>query len=83
MATINSDSLQAATVEGMSFFWAHMHVGHSTQFVGQCWEDGGFGTDDEGNPVRDCNGNSVAKFSVEDLDAANAQHVNQVNEWYG
>ncbi len=78
-----SESWKAAEQEGLCFFWAFMHVGRTIQFVGQSWEDGGFTTDDEGDPVSDVRGNTVASSSVEKLDSANNQHVEQVAEWWG
>jgi len=75
-------AFEQAQAEGLSFFWAHMHVGHTCQFVGNSWEDGGFTTDDDGSPAHDTLGNTVAKFSVEGLDSSNAQHVEQVKEWW-
>lgn len=49
----------------MAKFYAHMHTGECIEFEGQCWEDGGFSTDADGNPKCDHRGNTVAKFSVE------------------
>jgi hypothetical protein len=72
-----------ATREGMRFFWAHMHAGHTVQFVGAEWEEGGFHVNAEGNPVSDVKGNTVAKYSVEDLDEENNEHRFQVEEWWG
>jgi hypothetical protein len=83
MTAAKSQAWDAATAEGLAFFWAHMHVGHTVQFVGQSWEDGGFHTDAESNPTRDSRGNTVAKFTVEPLDAANESHRSQVQEWFG
>lgn len=80
---IKNESFEAAKKEGLSFFWASMHVGDSVQFVGQSWEEGGFSVDSEGNPVSDVKGNAVAKHSVETLSDANKQHVSQCEEWYG
>lgn len=83
MAAINqSESFQAAVNEGLSYFWASRHVGGSIEFVGSSWEDGGFSVDDEGNPVSDVRGNTVAKFLVEELDSACAAHVAQCDEWF-
>lgn len=81
--TTKSESWEAATAEGLSYFWAHMHVGHSIAFVAQSWEDGGFHINDEGNPTRDTRGNTVANYSVAQLDSSNRDHVAQVEEWYG
>jgi len=74
---------KAANAEGLKFYRAHMHVGHTVQFVGDSWEYGGFSVDDDGNPGSDVKGNSVAKFEVEELDDANADHRIKVDEWYG
>ena len=78
-----SESWKAAIEYGCRFFWAHTHVGNSIQFVGQSWEDGGFYTDEDGDPTRDWHGNTVAGFSVDDLDARCESHVEEVTEWYG
>lgn len=83
MTTTKSEAFVRAEAEGLSFFWASMHVGHTAQFVGQSWEDGGFRTNDAGEPTKDSRGNTVAKFAAEKLDPENAQHVAQVEEWYG
>lgn len=77
------ESWEAAAAEGLSYFWAQMHVGHPVAFVGQEWSDGGFNVDDNGEPKTDVNGNTVASFSAETLDASNPAHVKQVEEWYG
>ncbi len=76
-------AMQAAIDEGLSFHWAHMHVGHTMKFVDMAWEDGGFSTNDDGDPVADPKGNTVAQFSCEALDPKNPQHVEQCEEWYG
>ncbi len=81
--TNTSKAIEAAKAEGLSFFWASMHVGGSTQFVGQSWEDGGFRVDADGNPAKDSRGNTVASCRAEAIDPENAQHVAQVEEWYG
>lgn len=73
---------EAATAEGLAFFLATMHAGHSIQFVGQSWEEGGFFVNDDGTPRGDSRGNTVATHTTEALDPANPQHVAQVREWY-
>lgn len=82
MKTINQ-AWEAATAEGLAYFWATMHVGHKIAFVGHSWEEGGFVTNENGVPMRDSRGNTVAAFAVEQLDASNSDHVEQVQEWYG
>ena len=78
-----TESWTAATNEGLRFFWARTHVGNATQFVGTCWEDGGFACNGEDDsPTHDVMANSVAASKVEDLDPGNEQHVAQVEEWY-
>ena len=76
-------AVQAAKAEGIKFFWAHMNIGDTRQFVGSCWADGGFSTDDNNAPVKDFNGNTVASNRVEELDQNNPQHVEQCENWYG
>ena len=83
MTATKNEAFEAAKAEGLCFFWASLHVGHSVQFVGRSWEDGGFSVDDEGNPVRNAKGNKVARFRVETLDDQCDAHVYQANEWYG
>jgi hypothetical protein len=83
MNATRNESWEAAIAEGLAYFHAHMHVGHSVSFVAQTWEDGGFTVDDEGNPRRDVKGNTVAQYAVERLDASSPTHVAQVEEWYG
>jgi hypothetical protein len=78
-----SKAFDQAVAEGLSYFWARMHVGHVIAFVGQTWEDGGFTTNDDTEPTSDPNGNTVAKFTCEVLDPSDADHVKQVEEWYG
>lgn len=77
-----SKAFEQAKIEGLSFFWVNRHVGGTSRFVGQSWEEGGFTVDEEGNPVRDSHGNTIAKFTVETLDESNPQHFAQVEEWY-
>ena len=72
-----------AREEGFSFFWARTHTGNTSQFVGQTWEDGGFRVNDDGEPVKDSRGNSVASSKVEELDPTNAAHLAQCEEWWG
>lgn len=67
-----------------SIFWAHTHVGHDTgEFFADfdSWEEAGFSEDDNGNPVTDCRGNTVAKFSREDFDPSNSDHVKLACEY--
>lgn len=82
MNATQSKAWQAAENEGLVYFWARMHVGHEVSFVGHDWQDGGFHCNDQELPVRDINGNTVAKFSSESLDETNSSHVAQVEEWY-
>lgn len=81
-ATETKKAFAVAKSEGLSFFKARMHVGHSVKFVAQSWEDGGFHVNDEGEPRRDPQGNTVATFSVEELDQANSEHVSQCEKWF-
>ena len=78
-----SESWKAATGEGLRFFWATMHVGHSGCFIGNDWEEGGFRVDGDGQPACDTFGNSVSRAVVEDLDQDNPDHLDAVAEWYG
>lgn len=82
MTATETTAFDSAKSEGLSFFWAHMHAGHTVKFVGHSWEDGGFNVNAEWEPRSDSRGNTVAKFKVEDLDAKNKEHVNQCEEWY-
>lgn len=77
-----TESIEAAINEGLVYFWASLHVGGTTAFLGHSWEDGGFSTDEAGNPVSDVRGNAVAKHSTEQINPANAAHVRQAEEWY-
>ena len=79
--TVN-EAFAAARREGLSYHWAHRHVGGTSGFVATCWGDGGFEIDGDGT-LRDNRGNTVAKSSVEALDESNQQHVDCVLEWYG
>lgn len=45
------------------------------RFVGFGWEDAGFVCDEAGNPVRDCRGTPVARFSVTEIDARDADLI--------
>lgn len=74
---------ERAKAEGLRFFWAHMHVGHTMQCVAKSWEEAGFYVNDNGDPVRDCKGNTVAKFTIEPLNKRNPQHRSQVALWWG
>lgn len=78
-----TEAWKEAQKEGLTYFRAQMHVGHVISFVGRSWEDGGFFTDESGDPLRDFKGNSVASFKTEALDSTNDAHVHQVSEWYG
>lgn len=78
-----SPAWEAAMADGcLWYFWAHMHVGHTIAFVNYGWEEGGFSVDADGFPVRDSRGNTVAKYTVEELDPECAAHVAQVEAWY-
>jgi hypothetical protein len=61
----------------MNRYWAHMHVGHSIEFVGDSWEEGGFRVDDAGNPVRDPRGNTVAGWDTREVSAEDASLLAQ------
>ena len=52
----------------MQYFWAFTHVGNVTEFVGDSWSDAGFDVDEAGNPTHDANRNTVANWSVSDVD---------------
>ena len=72
-----------AREEGLAYFSATLHVGGRISFVGNSWEDGGFSINDEGSPVRDSRGNTVATSRVEELDPSNTSHVALCEEWWG
>jgi len=78
-----NQAVEAATAEGLAYFWANMHTGHTISFIGQSWEDAGFRVNDDGEPTKDARGNTVASSTAEKIDAANAAHVAQCEEWYG
>jgi len=78
-----SKAFQAAEEEGLRFFWATTHVGGRYQFVGDSWESGGFHCDENGEPITDGAGNTVANSCVEELDPSDDGHVAQCEEWYG
>ena len=75
-------AIREAKAEGLKFFWARMHVGHTIRFIGSSWEDGGFSANENGEPERDAKGNTVAQFRVEELDEGNDEHADQASEWY-
>lgn len=76
-------AFDAATAEGLAYFWARTHVNPNTvAFVGPNWEDGGYYVDGVGNPTRDNNGNNVAAYGREELDPSNEWHIDQICLWY-
>ena len=53
----------------MKSFTAFTNVcGKEIRFVGNTWEDGGFQTDADGNPIRDVRGNTISRFAVAEID---------------
>lgn len=83
MTNTPNEAVTAAIAEGLSFYRASLHVGPELQqFVSQSWEDAGFYTDRDGNPVRDVQGNTVANFQVEAIDPSNPSHVAQCEQWF-
>jgi len=83
MTATKNQAVEAATAEGLAYFWANMHTGHAIAFVGQSWEDGGFRVNGDGEPTKDARGNTVATFTSDEIDPTNAAHVAQCEEWYG
>ena len=76
-----NEEIQAAIDEGLAVFTAHFHVGGSTVFLGQTWEDGGFSVDDNGNPKCDHKGNAVSLWSTRSIDPTADDAI--CREWYG
>lgn len=74
---------RAAIDEGLAYFLARMHVGHTVAFVASNWEEGGFSVNGSGDPIADVRQNTVASFGVEVLNSENKSHIEQVAEWYG
>lgn len=75
-------ALDHANAEGLRFFWYSLHVGGTGQFVASGWADAGFHINADGEPVKDYRGNTVANWSVWELNAENPEHVRQCEEWY-
>ncbi len=75
-------AIQHAKAEGLRFFWYSTHVGGTGQFVADSWADAGMRCGDNGMPVADYRGNTVADCSVQELDTENPEHVRQCEEWY-
>jgi hypothetical protein len=52
----------------MKSFTAFTNVcGKEIRFVGNTWEDEGFQTDADGNPIRDVRGNTISRFVVAEI----------------
>lgn len=77
------EAFDVAKAQGFSFFWAWTHTGNVITFAGQSWDDGCFRVNDNGDPTHDCNGNTVAKYKIEELKADHPEHLAQCEEWYG
>jgi hypothetical protein len=66
----------------MQKFWAFTHVGTTIVYAGDSWEEGGFSVDEAGNPDRDANRNTVASYSVDDLDPTSDADVALIRNAY-
>ncbi len=51
--------------------------GKEIRFVGNSWEDAGFRTDAEGNPIRDVRGNTISRFAVAEIDERDSDRLIQ------
>lgn len=56
----------------MRSFSAVRHVGGEIRFVGDFWGDGGVICDANGQPATDASGNTIARYSVADIDERDA-----------
>jgi hypothetical protein len=41
--------------------------GNEIRFIGNSWDEAGFRTDENGNPVRDRRGNTISKYTVAEI----------------
>jgi len=51
--------------------------GKEIRFVGNTWEDAGFRTDADGNPIRDVRGNTISRFVVAEIDERDSDQLIQ------
>ena len=49
--------------------------GKEIRFIGNSWEEAGFRTDVDGNPVRDRRGNTISKYAVAEIDESNSEQL--------
>lgn len=62
----------------MRHFQANTHVNpRFVEFVGDSWDDGGWHVNDEGEPISDCRGNTVARFEVREIEERDAELLAQ------
>jgi hypothetical protein len=60
----------------MKSFTAFTSVcGKEIRFVGNTWEDAGFRTDADGNPIRDIRGNTISQFVVAEIDERDSDQL--------
>jgi hypothetical protein len=60
----------------MKSFTAFTNVsGQEIRFVGNTWEDAGFHTDADGDPVRDRRGNTISRFAVAEVDERDSDEL--------
>lgn len=60
----------------MKSFTAFTDVcGKELRFVGKTWEEGGFHTDAEGNPIRDSRGNTISRFVVAEIGEGDSEQL--------
>ena len=49
--------------------------GKEIRFVGKSWEDAGFRTDEDGNPIRDRRGNTISRYAVAEIGASDSDQL--------
>ena len=60
----------------MKSFTAFTSVcGKEIRFVGNSWEDAGFRTDADGDPIRDVRGNTISRFAVGEIEERDSDQL--------
>ena len=49
--------------------------GNEIRFIGNSWDDAGFRTDVEGNPIRDRRGNTISRYAVGEIDECDSDRL--------